>query len=82
MPKILIVNDDPASLFALASLLSRWAEDNGCTVLTARSGEEALRRVPGRGAGALIAAGGTGCHDRRLSDLHPSGMPSLRSLGR
>ncbi|SMP45749.1 response regulator [Noviherbaspirillum suwonense] len=44
-PKILIVNDDPASLFALASLLSRWAEDNGCAVLTARSGEEALRQV-------------------------------------
>jgi signal transduction histidine kinase len=44
-PKILIVNDDPASLFALASLLARWAEDNGCTVLTARSGEEALRQV-------------------------------------
>jgi signal transduction histidine kinase len=45
MPKILIVNDDPASLFALASLLARWAEDNNCTVLTARSGEEALRQV-------------------------------------
>jgi signal transduction histidine kinase len=44
-PKILIVNDDPASLFALASLLARWAEDNGCAVLTARSGEEALRQV-------------------------------------
>jgi signal transduction histidine kinase len=44
-PKILIVNDDPASLFALASLLSRWAEENGCEVLTARSGEEALRQV-------------------------------------
>ncbi|MDB5760529.1 MAG: hybrid sensor histidine kinase/response regulator [Burkholderia sp.] len=44
-PKILIVNDDPASLFALASLLARWAEENGCTVLTARSGEEALRQV-------------------------------------
>jgi signal transduction histidine kinase len=44
-PKILIVNDDPASLFALASLLSRWAEDNGCAVLSARSGEEALRQV-------------------------------------
>jgi len=44
-PKILIVNDDPASLFALASLLSRWAEENSCEVLTARSGEEALREV-------------------------------------
>ena len=44
-PKILIVNDDPASLFALASLLARWADDNGCAVLTARSGEEALRQV-------------------------------------
>ena len=44
-PRILIVNDDPASLFALASLLARWSEDNGCEVLTARSGEEALRQV-------------------------------------
>ena len=44
-PKILIVNDDPASLFALASLLSRWSEENGCHVYTARSGEEALRLV-------------------------------------
>jgi signal transduction histidine kinase len=44
-PKILIVNDDPASLFALASLLARWSEDNGCEVHTARSGEEALRQV-------------------------------------
>ena len=44
-PKILIVNDDPASLFALSSLLARWSEDNGCEVLTARSGEEALRQV-------------------------------------
>ena len=44
-PNILIVNDDPASLFALASLLARWAEDNDCEVMTARSGEEALRQV-------------------------------------
>ena len=35
-PKILIVNDDPASLFALDSLLARWSEENDCEVLTAR----------------------------------------------
>jgi signal transduction histidine kinase len=44
-PKILIVNDDAASLFALCSLLSGWAKANGCEILSARSGEEALRYV-------------------------------------
>ena len=44
-PKILIVNDDPASPFALASQLARWADDPGCTLQTARSGEDALRQV-------------------------------------
>ncbi|GAB3543691.1 hypothetical protein GCM10027343_17490 [Noviherbaspirillum agri] len=41
-PKVLLVNDDAASLLALASLLP---ERNGYEVITARSGEEALRRV-------------------------------------
>ncbi|WP_394777946.1 response regulator [Undibacterium sp.] len=44
-PKILVVNDDAASLFALTDLLSVWAEGNGCSVIGARSGEEALRHV-------------------------------------
>lgn len=41
-PKVLLVNDDAASLLALASLL---AQDEGYEVMTARSGEEALRHV-------------------------------------
>ncbi|GGC67772.1 response regulator [Undibacterium terreum] len=44
-PKILVVNDDAASLFALTGLLGTWAEENGCLVIPARSGEEALRNV-------------------------------------
>lgn len=41
-PKVLLVNDDAASLLALASLLP---DRNGYEVITARSGEEALRQV-------------------------------------
>lgn len=41
-PKVLLVNDDAASLLALASLL---AQDEGYEVISARSGEEALRHV-------------------------------------
>lgn len=41
-PKVLLVNDDVASLLALASLLDQTA---GYRVITARSGEEALREV-------------------------------------
>jgi signal transduction histidine kinase len=41
-PKVLLVNDDAASLLALASLL---ADRNDYEVVTARSGEEALRQV-------------------------------------
>jgi signal transduction histidine kinase len=41
-PKVLLVNDDSASLLALASLLSDTADYQ---VITARSGEEALRHV-------------------------------------
>jgi signal transduction histidine kinase len=41
-PKVLLVNDDAASLVALASLLP---ERDGYEVITARSGEEALRQV-------------------------------------
>lgn len=44
-PKILVVNDDAASLLALTSLLDQWASDTGYTVLSARSGQEALRQV-------------------------------------
>lgn len=44
-PKILVVNDDAASLLALTSLLDQWADDTGYTVLSARSGQDALRQV-------------------------------------
>jgi two-component system, sensor histidine kinase len=44
-PKILVVNDDPASLLALTSLLDQWADETGYTVVSARSGQEALRQV-------------------------------------
>jgi signal transduction histidine kinase len=42
-PKVLLVNDDAASLLALASLLAQQGE--GYEVISARSGEEALRHV-------------------------------------
>ncbi|WP_312514214.1 response regulator [Massilia sp.] len=44
-PKILVVNDDPASLLALTSLLDGRAAEGNYTVLSARSGQEALRQV-------------------------------------
>jgi CheY-like chemotaxis protein len=37
-PKILVVNDDAASLLALTSLLEQWAEESNYEVLSARSG--------------------------------------------
>ncbi|TFW08519.1 response regulator, partial [Oxalobacteraceae bacterium OM1] len=45
IPKVLVVNDDPATLVALESLLTGrgWAQI--CTVVTAQSGEQALRHV-------------------------------------
>jgi two-component system, sensor histidine kinase len=44
-PKILVVNDDAASLLALTSLLEQWADDGNYEVLSARSGQDALREV-------------------------------------
>jgi diguanylate cyclase (GGDEF)-like protein len=44
-PKVLLVNDDPASLIALESLLAGATERGEYEVVTARSGEEALRHV-------------------------------------
>lgn len=44
-PKILVVNDDAASLLALTSLLEQWAEECNYEVLSARSGQDALREV-------------------------------------
>lgn len=44
-PKILVVNDDPASLLALTSLLDARATEGNYSVLSARSGQEALRQV-------------------------------------
>ena len=44
-PKILVVNDDANSLFALTSLLGLWAEQESYEVLSARTGQEALRQV-------------------------------------
>lgn len=45
LPKILVVNDDPGSLIGLVGLLSQWTEELSFEVLSARSGEEALRHV-------------------------------------
>ena len=44
-PKILVVNDDAASLLALTSLLDQWADESNYAVHSARSGREALRQV-------------------------------------
>ncbi|MES2325037.1 MAG: response regulator [Pseudomonadota bacterium] len=44
-PKILVVNDDAASLLALTSLLDQWADESGYEVISARSGHQALRQV-------------------------------------
>ncbi len=45
IPKVLLVNDDPASLYALESLLSEAADQHVYQLLTAGSGKEALRQV-------------------------------------
>nr|WP_175041533.1 EAL domain-containing protein [Duganella vulcania] len=45
IPKVLLVNDDPASLYALESLLSEAADQHVYELLTAASGKEALRQV-------------------------------------
>jgi diguanylate cyclase (GGDEF)-like protein len=45
IPKVLLVNDDQASLFALESLLAGPARDNEYELITATSGHEALRQV-------------------------------------
>jgi len=45
VPEILLVNDDPAGLMAMESLLSSASPALGFSVSTARSGEEALRAV-------------------------------------
>ena len=45
LPKILIVNDDPSTLLALASLLEDSSEAFRYEVFTVLSGEEALRKV-------------------------------------
>ncbi|MRV70181.1 response regulator [Duganella sp. FT92W] len=44
-PKILVVNDDANSLFALTSLLAQWSDQESFEVIAARSGEEGLRQV-------------------------------------
>lgn len=45
IPKVLLVNDDPASLYALESLLSEAADQHVYELITASSGKEALRQV-------------------------------------
>ena len=45
IPKVLLVNDDPASLYALESLLTDAAEQQIYELVTAGSGKEALRQV-------------------------------------
>ncbi|MGV3740739.1 MAG: diguanylate cyclase domain-containing protein, partial [Burkholderiaceae bacterium] len=44
-PKVLLVNDHAASLLALETLLTRSPGERDYEVVTARSGEEALRKV-------------------------------------
>jgi len=44
-PKVLLVNDDAASLFALESLLLGAAREQDYELITATSGHEALRKV-------------------------------------
>ena len=44
-PKVLLVNDHPASLMALESVLVRKHAETDYEVITAQSGEEALRHV-------------------------------------
>ena len=44
-PKILVVNDDPASLLGLIGLLSQWKDEISYEIVAARSGEEALRQA-------------------------------------
>jgi diguanylate cyclase (GGDEF)-like protein len=45
IPKVLIVNDDPASLLALETLLTGAGSGSGYEIVTAASGEAALRHV-------------------------------------
>ncbi|MDB5772152.1 MAG: response regulator [Burkholderia sp.] len=45
IPKVLLVNDDSASLLALTSLLTYASNENDYEVVVARSGQEALRQV-------------------------------------
>jgi diguanylate cyclase (GGDEF)-like protein len=45
IPKVLLVNDDPASLYALESLLLDAADQHLYQLITAASGKEALRQV-------------------------------------
>ncbi|WP_338763835.1 EAL domain-containing protein [Massilia sp. METH4] len=45
IPKVLLVNDDPASLLALESLLAPHADMAGYELVKARSGNEALREM-------------------------------------
>jgi diguanylate cyclase (GGDEF)-like protein len=44
-PKVLVVNDNPASLLALESILETPAKKTGYEVITTQSGEDALRKV-------------------------------------
>ncbi|MES2349070.1 MAG: EAL domain-containing protein [Pseudomonadota bacterium] len=45
IPKVLLVNDDPASLYALESLLADAVDQHQYQLITAASGKEALRHV-------------------------------------
>jgi diguanylate cyclase (GGDEF)-like protein len=45
IPKVLLVNDDPASLYALESLLLEAADQHLYELIVAASGKEALREV-------------------------------------
>ena len=45
IPKILVVNDNPASLLGMTAMLEQWQHEIGYQIVTARSGGETLRQV-------------------------------------
>jgi signal transduction histidine kinase len=44
-PTILVVDDDPGSLQALAAALRDWSAEHGCAIITASSAQQALQQV-------------------------------------
>ena len=53
-PALLVVNDDPASLLGLTALLERWSPELNYEIVSANSGEVALREVLSREFAAIL----------------------------